>query len=474
VTLERDTLHVMDDTQRIALVETRTQGDDGSPAQLVRWQLANHLGSASLELDDAGQVMSYEEYYPYGSTSYQAVTSALGASLKRYRFLGRERDEETGFSYHGARYYASWLSRWTSADPAGLVDGPNPYAYSRNSPTTLSDPGGMQAEDDPQYAGTTRSGDQVAFHWYYAAGGRATEIQESSSITPDVTYYSGTGSDLPSHVLDSATGEWLDNQIITVEGKGPDRRVWYDKAFDLDRGIGESLWGVAEGAYNMVRHPVQTAEGLAYMQLHPIATLEGIGHGILNRASAVFSADVEALGKTVGDVGSFFIVPEVEAAEVSKVVETAEEVSKAAEGLEAENAAEKLAAKSEAPAKGGGMESEPPSTPPTGGGGDGLPAGGQPEPWQETARVLEDIVVDAEPTLPRGTKWQPRQLPHGEHAMRINSSRTVLPSLNRTRHAIQAVWDLRAEGLLQGATLENAERLIQELWRQIGLNPHRG
>ena len=32
VTLERETLHVMDDKQRIALVETRTQGDDGSPA----------------------------------------------------------------------------------------------------------------------------------------------------------------------------------------------------------------------------------------------------------------------------------------------------------------------------------------------------------------------------------------------------------------------------------------------------------
>ena len=33
-TLERETLHIMDDQQRIALVETRTQGDDGSPAQL--------------------------------------------------------------------------------------------------------------------------------------------------------------------------------------------------------------------------------------------------------------------------------------------------------------------------------------------------------------------------------------------------------------------------------------------------------
>ena len=49
VTLERETLHVMDDKQRIALVETRTQGSEPvSPAQLIRYQFGNHLGSASL------------------------------------------------------------------------------------------------------------------------------------------------------------------------------------------------------------------------------------------------------------------------------------------------------------------------------------------------------------------------------------------------------------------------------------------
>ncbi len=55
VTLERETLHVMDDQQRVALVETRTHGDDGSPAQLIRYQFGNHLGSASLELDEPGR-----------------------------------------------------------------------------------------------------------------------------------------------------------------------------------------------------------------------------------------------------------------------------------------------------------------------------------------------------------------------------------------------------------------------------------
>ena len=97
VALERETLHVVDDKQRIALVETRTQGSDGSPGQLVRYQFGNHLGSASLEVDDAGAVISYEEYFPYGSTSYQAVDQDIKAASKRYRYTGKERDEETGF-----------------------------------------------------------------------------------------------------------------------------------------------------------------------------------------------------------------------------------------------------------------------------------------------------------------------------------------------------------------------------------------
>ena len=151
VVLERETLHVMDDKQRIALVETRTHGDDSSPLQLIRYQFGNHLVSASLELDHQGQIISYEEYYPYGSTSYQAVRSQT-ETAKRYRYTGKERDEESGLYYHGARSYAPWLGRWTAADPAGIVDGPDLYRYSRNCPVVLRDPGGKQPPDPRQYA----------------------------------------------------------------------------------------------------------------------------------------------------------------------------------------------------------------------------------------------------------------------------------------------------------------------------------
>ncbi|MCX6543100.1 MAG: toxin [Acidobacteria bacterium] len=144
--LVRETLHIMDDKERIALVETRTQGNEpGVPQQLPRYQFGNHLGSACLELDDHAQIISYEEYAPYGSTSYQAVRSQT-ETPKRYRYTGKERDEETGLYYHGARYYAGWIGRWIAADPAGPVVAPNVYAAMRNSPVTYKDDSGFEPQ----------------------------------------------------------------------------------------------------------------------------------------------------------------------------------------------------------------------------------------------------------------------------------------------------------------------------------------
>jgi RHS repeat-associated protein len=141
VTLVRETLHIRDDLHRIAIVETRTQGVDAAPSEVIRYQHGNHLGSSCLELDDQAAIVSYEEYFPFGSTAYQAVRSQT-ETPKRYRYTARERDEESGLEHHGARYYAPWLARWSSSDPMGLMDGPNLYAYAGNNPLVVIDPSG--------------------------------------------------------------------------------------------------------------------------------------------------------------------------------------------------------------------------------------------------------------------------------------------------------------------------------------------
>lgn len=151
ITLERHTLHVMDDKQRVALVETLTINAKTSeatlPSMAIRFQYSNHLGTACLELDETGAVITYEEYYPYGSTSYQAGRTIAETSLKRYRYTGRERDKESGLEYHTARYYAPWVGRWTSCDPKGPEPDTNLYVYVTCQPTRLIDPSGRDGWD---------------------------------------------------------------------------------------------------------------------------------------------------------------------------------------------------------------------------------------------------------------------------------------------------------------------------------------
>lgn len=110
-------MHISDDTGRIAMLETRTEGTDPSPASLQRYIYSNHLQSASLELDENAEIISYEEYHPYGTTSYQAMNASINAVAKRYRFCAAERDEENGLYMMGARFYICWLGRWASPDP---------------------------------------------------------------------------------------------------------------------------------------------------------------------------------------------------------------------------------------------------------------------------------------------------------------------------------------------------------------------
>ena len=156
VTQRRETVHVMDDRTRVALIET--ERDPSDPAvelsTEVRYQLTNHLGSSVLEVDASSdaQIVSYEEYYPFGGTAYLAGRSWVEVNRKRYRYSGRERDDETGLIYYGARYYAPWLGRWLSPDPILATDHLNLYVFVRNNPATNVDAGGMKTMPglDPQ------------------------------------------------------------------------------------------------------------------------------------------------------------------------------------------------------------------------------------------------------------------------------------------------------------------------------------
>jgi RHS repeat-associated protein len=98
--------------------------------------LSRYQVSGNLELDDRAKIISYEEFSPYGATTYR---SARTEAPRRYRFAGYQRDCETGLYHCGERYYAPWLGRWISADPIGIADGLNVFSYVRNDPVNFDD-----------------------------------------------------------------------------------------------------------------------------------------------------------------------------------------------------------------------------------------------------------------------------------------------------------------------------------------------
>jgi RHS repeat-associated protein len=136
---ERTTLNISDEEKVFVRVEKKT-----NEPEIVRYQYDNHLGSACLELDYTGRIISYEEYHPFGTTSYRSGRSETEVSLKRYKYCGKERDEQTGFYYYGMRYYAGWLCRFVSVDPmADEYPSLTPYNYCSNNPVSRIDIWGL-------------------------------------------------------------------------------------------------------------------------------------------------------------------------------------------------------------------------------------------------------------------------------------------------------------------------------------------
>jgi RHS repeat-associated protein len=112
------------------------------------YELSNHLGSVSIRLDGSGSTIDIEEYYPFGDSSVRTWSG------KRYRYVGKEKDQESGLYYYGARYYSAWTCRFISVDPlAGDYPQLTSYNYASNAPINSLDIDGMQNPDEPKGGG---------------------------------------------------------------------------------------------------------------------------------------------------------------------------------------------------------------------------------------------------------------------------------------------------------------------------------
>ncbi|MFE7033661.1 SpvB/TcaC N-terminal domain-containing protein [Streptomyces sp. NPDC057621] len=140
--------HVFVGTTRIA---TKTSKPLGLYEKDQFYYHGDHQGSTSFGTDEKGRIAEHLDYFPSGEVW---VDENKGAD-NPYRFTGKELDEETGYTYHGARYYNPRSGTWQSPDPAlgGYLGGsPNggvytpanlsSYAYGKNNPANYTDPTG--------------------------------------------------------------------------------------------------------------------------------------------------------------------------------------------------------------------------------------------------------------------------------------------------------------------------------------------
>lgn len=134
-----------------------------------RYYFSDHLGTASVVTDSAGNITEDEDYYPWGGELQFVNTDS-----NHCKFTGKERDAETQLDYFGARYYGNWYARFLSADwaakpeavPYAVLDDPqslNLYSYVRNIPTSRADADGHQQDpgSKPDYHKKWRPPDTV-------------------------------------------------------------------------------------------------------------------------------------------------------------------------------------------------------------------------------------------------------------------------------------------------------------------------
>ena len=123
------------------LISTAQNIVAGNAEPNVYFYHSDHLGSASWITEAGGKPVQHIQYLPYGEPF---VNQRVSGYNERFTFTGKERDEETGYSYFGARYMEhEILTSFISVDRyASKYPFISPYAYCAWNPLRITDPNG--------------------------------------------------------------------------------------------------------------------------------------------------------------------------------------------------------------------------------------------------------------------------------------------------------------------------------------------
>lgn len=190
----------LDDSGNVLARYTQGKGLDEPLAQLrlttTSYYDADGLGTITSLSDGTGALT---QTYTYDSFGTQIASS--GSLTNPFGYAAREFDSEIGIYENRARYFDPNTGRFISEDPVRFNgDGPNFYAYVKNSPVGKFDPTGLAtcdyyiqaqdgngwlycAPDDPRHS-------PVSFP---AASGNNGDPQHHCKNNPDCASKSGTG-----------------------------------------------------------------------------------------------------------------------------------------------------------------------------------------------------------------------------------------------------------------------------------------
>jgi RHS repeat-associated protein len=157
------------------IVSIREGDDFGDTTPAIKYTLEDYLGSSVLELKDDGANIKGEEYYPFGETSFGSYEK------KRYKYQGKERDEESGLYYFGARYYSSWTCKFVSVDKV-VQPQQSSYCGMDNNPINKIDPTGKMALGTEPVTPAPNP------------GGGAVEVNLNENPTSNLAWQGGLGS----------------------------------------------------------------------------------------------------------------------------------------------------------------------------------------------------------------------------------------------------------------------------------------
>lgn len=175
----------------------------------------DHLGSSSYITNREGIVSQHMEYLPFGETLVDEHTNSINSPFK---FNGKEKDEETGNYFYGARYYDPKWSIFISVDPLAeqTMDA---YGYCYQNPVKLIDPTGMSAveSDDLYIEGDKKAAKQTFDQLELSTNYNLNFDKKTGKVTTDGTLKKGTTATMADEALKDGINSENTSRITATE-----------------------------------------------------------------------------------------------------------------------------------------------------------------------------------------------------------------------------------------------------------------